>query len=127
MAASLMSQKRLDAVIVGADRIASNGDTANKIGTMGVAILARHFGVPFFVAAPLSTIDFSIDSGAQIPIEQRDASEIASGFGRQTAPDGVGFYNPAFDVTPAEFIAGIITERGVVRAPYVAGLAALRG
>jgi methylthioribose-1-phosphate isomerase len=127
MAASLMSQKKLDAVIVGADRIASNGDTANKIGTMGVAILAQHFGVPFFVAAPLSTIDFSIASGAQIPIEQRDASEIARGFGRQTAPEGVGFFNPAFDVTPAELITGIITERGVVRAPYLAGLAALRG
>jgi methylthioribose-1-phosphate isomerase len=126
MAATLMSQKKLDAVIVGADRIAANGDTANKIGTMGVAILAKHFGVPFFVAAPMSTIDFSIESGGQIPIEQRDPSEISRGYGKQTAPDGVDCFNPAFDVTPAELIAAIITDRGVARAPFVKSLGALR-
>jgi methylthioribose-1-phosphate isomerase len=115
MAATLMSQKKLDAVIVGADRIASNGDTANKIGTLGVAILARHFGVPFFVAAPTSTIDFSIASGAQIPIEQRDPREISGGMGKQTAPSGVECFNPAFDVTPAELIDAIVTERGVMK------------
>jgi methylthioribose-1-phosphate isomerase len=118
MAASLMSQKRIDAVIVGADRIAANGDTANKIGTMGVAILARHFGVPFLVAAPISTIDLKCRAGADIPIEQRDASEVTRPFGHQTAPDGVDVYNPAFDVTPADFIHAIITDRGVARAPY---------
>ncbi|WP_428940696.1 S-methyl-5-thioribose-1-phosphate isomerase [Fontivita pretiosa] len=118
MAATLMSQRKLDAVIVGADRIAANGDTANKVGTLGLAIVARHFGVPFFVAAPTSTIDRSIDSGAQIPIEQRDPKEISHGFGRQTAPDGVDFFNPAFDVTPAGLIDAIITERGVLRPPY---------
>lgn len=122
MAASLMSQHKLDAVIVGADRIAANGDTANKIGTLGVAILARHFGVPFFVAAPISTIDFSIETGRQIPIEQRDSREISHGLGRQTAPDGVGFFNPAFDVTPSEFIRAIITDKGVATAPYVQSL-----
>jgi methylthioribose-1-phosphate isomerase len=118
MAATLMSQKKLDAVIVGADRIAANGDTANKIGTHGVAILAKHFGVPFFVAAPTSTIDFSISSGAQIPIEQRNPSEISHGHGKQTGPDGVEYFNPAFDVTPAELITAIITENGVARPPF---------
>jgi methylthioribose-1-phosphate isomerase len=128
MAASLMSQKKLDAVIVGADRIAANGDTANKIGTLGVAILAKHFGVPFFVAAPISTIDFAIASGSQIPIEQRAASEISHGFaGKATAPQGVEFYNPAFDVTPAALISSIITEKGIARAPFTASLGALRG
>lgn len=127
MAASLMSAGRIDAVIVGADRIASNGDSANKIGTHGVAILAKHFKIPFFVAAPISTVDYSIESGKQIPIEQRDSREISNGFGRQTAPDHVDFYNPAFDVTPADLIAGIITEKGVATAPYSASLAAFRG
>jgi methylthioribose-1-phosphate isomerase len=122
MAATLMSQKQLDAVIVGADRIASNGDTANKIGTLGVAILARHFGVPFFVAAPTSTIDFSIASGAQIPIEQRDPREISGGMGKQTAPSGVECFNPAFDVTPAELIDAIVTEQGVVKPQNVHSL-----
>jgi methylthioribose-1-phosphate isomerase len=126
MAASLMSEKKLDAVIVGADRIASNGDTANKIGTHGVAILAKHFSVPFFVAAPISTIDFAIQSGRQIPIEQRDPREISNGFGKQTAPDDVKFYNPAFDVTPNALIAGIITEMGVARADFARSLAGMR-
>lgn len=118
MAASVMSSQRLDAVIVGADRIAANGDVANKIGTLGVAILARHFRVPFLVAAPTSSIDLSLPSGAQIPIEQRDGREVSQGFGAATAPDGVECLNPAFDVTPAELVSAIITERGVVRAPY---------
>jgi methylthioribose-1-phosphate isomerase len=126
MAATLMSQRKVDAVIVGADRIAANGDTANKIGTHGVAILAKHFGVPFYVAAPMSTIDFSIESGAQIPIEQRDPAEISQGHGKQTAPDGVECFNPAFDVTPAELIGAIITERGVARAPLHVELEKLR-
>jgi methylthioribose-1-phosphate isomerase len=118
MAASLMSTGRLDAVIVGADRIAANGDVANKIGTLGVAILARHFKVPFFVAAPISTIDLATGSGRQIPIEFRDGAEVSCGLGRQTAPDGVEIFNPAFDVTPAELVDAIITEKGAVRAPY---------
>lgn len=126
MAATLMGQGKIDAVIVGADRIASNGDTANKIGTMGVAIIAKHFGVPFYVAAPLSTVDFSIESGKEIPIEQRDGREVTNGFGRQTAPEGVEVFNPAFDVTPSELISAIITEKGVVRAPYLDGLRAVR-
>jgi len=111
MAATVMSQRKVDAVIVGADRIAANGDVANKIGTMGVAILARHFGIPFYVAAPMSTIDPATASGRDIPIEQRDAKEIAS-------PPGVAVYNPAFDVTPAELVTAIVTERGVHRAPF---------
>ena len=101
-------------VVVGADRIAANGDTANKIGTYGVALLARAHGIPFYVAAPSSTFDLSIADGSRIPIEQRDPREITDGFGRRTAPEGVEVYNPAFDVTPAELIAAIITERGVI-------------
>jgi len=111
MAATVLSQKKVDAVIVGADRIAANGDVANKIGTMGVAILARHFGVPFFVAAPMSTIDAATQTGKEIPIEQRDAAEISR-------PPDVPVYNPAFDVTPCDLVTAIITERGVNRAPY---------
>jgi methylthioribose-1-phosphate isomerase len=102
-------------VVVGADRIAANGDTANKIGTYGVAVLARAHGIPFYVAAPSSTFDLSIPDGSAIPIEQRDAMEVTHGLGRRTAPEGVAVYNPAFDVTPAELIAGIVTERGVIR------------
>jgi len=101
-------------VVVGADRIAANGDTANKIGTYTVAILAREHGVPFYVAAPSSTFDLSLATGEEIPIEERQPREVTHGFGRQTAPDGVAVYNPAFDVTPASLIAGIITERGVI-------------
>jgi methylthioribose-1-phosphate isomerase len=118
MAASLMSEGKIDAVIVGADRIAANGDTANKIGTHGVAILAKHFGIPFIVAAPVSTVDLKIKSGKEIPIEQRDEKEISQGFGKTTAPQGVQFYNPAFDVTPASLIAAIVTERGIVRPDF---------
>jgi len=118
MAATVMKEGKVQAVIVGTDRVAANGDVANKIGTLGVAILARHYGLPFYVAAPTSSIDLSLASGAEIPIEQRDSIEISNGFGRQTAPDGVEFFNPAFDVTPAELVTAIITEKGVARGPY---------
>jgi methylthioribose-1-phosphate isomerase len=124
MAAQVMREGRVQAAIVGADRIAANGDTANKIGTYGVAVLAAHHQVPFYVAAPTSTFDFSIASGTEIPIEHRDGREITHSFGRQTAPDGIQVYNPAFDVTPAELIAAFITERGIIRPPFVENLAA---
>ena len=114
MAGALMRQGRVNFVVVGADRIAANGDTANKIGTYGVALLAAAHGIPFYVAAPSSTFDLSLPNGDSIPIEQRDPKEVTHGFGRQTAPEGVGVYNPAFDVTPARLIAGIITERGLI-------------
>ena len=123
MAATVMQEGKMAAVIVGADRIAANGDTANKIGTHGVAILARHFGLPFYVAAPTSTIDRSLPNGSAIPIEQRDAAEVTRGMGKQTAPTDVDVYNPAFDVTPAALITGIITENGVATAPYETTLA----
>jgi methylthioribose-1-phosphate isomerase len=115
MAAQVMKEGKVQMVVVGADRIASNGDTANKIGTYGVALLAKAHGIPFYVAAPSTTFDLSIANGFAIPIEQRDPREITHGFGRQTAPDGVEVYNPAFDVTPAELIDGIITEKGIIR------------
>ena len=114
MAAQVMREGKIQAVIVGADRITANGDTANKIGTYSVAVLAQAHGIPFYVAAPTTTFDLSLDGGEQIPIEQRAASEITHGFGRQTAPAGVGVYNPAFDVTPARLIKAIITERGLI-------------
>jgi methylthioribose-1-phosphate isomerase len=115
MAAQVMKEGRVQLVVVGADRIAANGDTANKIGTYGVALLAKAHGIPFYVAAPSSTFDMTLADGSGIPIEQRDPREVTDGFGRTTAPEGVAVYNPAFDVTPAELIAGIITERGVIR------------
>jgi methylthioribose-1-phosphate isomerase len=117
-AGSVMARGEVDLVVTGADRIAANGDTANKIGTYSVAVLARHHGVPFYVAAPFSTIDPSIPSGAAIPIEERDAAEVRRVGAQQTAPDGSPVYNPAFDVTPASLITAIITERGVFRPPY---------
>ena len=116
-AAVVMKQKKVDLVIVGADRIAANGDTANKIGTYTVAVLARTHGIPFYVAAPLSTFDLSLESGDSIPIEERSGEEITCGFGKRTAPEGVNTYSPAFDVTPAEYITGIITERGIISRP----------
>ncbi len=125
MAAQVMREGRVQAVVVGADRIAANGDAANKIGTYGVALLAAAHKIPFYVAAPSSTFDLSIDSGAEIPIEQRDPREVTHGFGRQTAPEGVKVYNPAFDVTPAELIAAIICERGVIRPVGRESIAAL--
>jgi methylthioribose-1-phosphate isomerase len=125
MAAQVMKEGRVRMVIVGADRIAANGDTANKIGTYGVAILARHHGIPFYVAAPVSTFDLTLPDGGGIPIEQRDPREVTHGFGRQTAPDGVGVYNPAFDVTPHDLIAGIVNERGVIAPVNAATVRAL--
>jgi methylthioribose-1-phosphate isomerase len=114
-AAQVMREGRVRAVITGADRIAANGDTANKIGTFSVATLARVFGIAFYVAAPATTFDLTIATGADIPIEQRAAEEITGGFGTQTAPAGAAVYNPAFDVTPAELISAIITDRGNIR------------
>ena len=114
MAAQVMREGKVQAVVTGADRIAANGDSANKIGTYSIAVLAKAHGIPFYIAAPSSTFDLAIDSGDEIPIEQRAAIEITNGFGKQTAPDGVEVYNPAFDVTPAEYIKAIITEKGVI-------------
>lgn len=115
MAAQVMREGKVQAVVTGADRIAANGDSANKIGTYSLAVLARAHGIPFYIAAPSSTFDLTIDSGDQIPIEERSSSEITHGFGRQTAPAGIQVYNPAFDVTPADYIEAIITERGIIR------------
>lgn len=114
MAAQVMKEGKVQAVITGADRIAANGDSANKIGTYSLAVLAKAHQIPFYIAAPQSTFDLAIESGDQIPIELRQPEEITCGMGKQTAPDGVKVYNPAFDVTPAELIAGIITEHGVI-------------
>jgi methylthioribose-1-phosphate isomerase len=118
MSGYFMGQGRIKAVIVGADRIAANGDTANKIGTYSVAILAKEHGIPFYVAAPFNTIDPKTAKGADIPIEQRAAREVTHVNGVQVTPEGVGIQNPAFDVTPAKYISAIITERGVLRAPF---------
>jgi methylthioribose-1-phosphate isomerase len=118
MAASLMRQGNIQAVIVGADRIAANGDVANKIGTYGVAVLAREHGIPFYVAAPWSTIDLATATGDGIPIEQRPAREVTHFNDKQLTPNGAGIENPAFDVTPSKYVTAIITERGVLRAPY---------
>jgi methylthioribose-1-phosphate isomerase len=118
MAASLMRERRVDAVFVGADRIARNGDAANKIGTFQLAIVAKHFGVPFVVLAPTSTIDASLDSGEKIPIEHRDPAEVVRPYGIATAPEGVAVYNPAFDVTPAELITAIVTDTGCHFPPF---------
>src|SRR6201996_7478257 len=118
MAASVMRRGKIQAVIVGADRIAANGDVANKIGTYGVAILAKEHGIPFYVAAPWSTIDLKTAHGNDIPIEERAAIEVTHHGGKQMTPHGVGIENPAFDVTPAKYVTAIITERGILRAPY---------
>lgn len=118
MAASVMQQGLIDAVLVGADRIAGNGDAANKIGTLNLAVLAKYFEIPFYVVAPTSTIDSSLASGNEIPIEQRSPEEVTNGFGKRTAPEDAAVYNPAFDVTPHELISAIITENGVTRPPY---------
>jgi methylthioribose-1-phosphate isomerase len=123
MAARVMFEGKIQAVLVGADRIAANGDTANKIGTYGVAVSARHHGIPFYVLAPTSTVDLNLPDGSGIPIEERDSEEIACGFGRRTAPEGISFYNPAFDVTPAALITAIICEKGVARGDFRADLA----
>ena len=125
MAASVMAQGKIDAVIVGTDRVAANGDVANKIGTLSVAIAAKHFGIPFLVAAPTSSIDLTIPTGKDIPIEERSPEEITNGLGRRTAPEDVDIYNPAFDVTPAELVTAIITEKGVAKPPYDISLAVM--
>ena len=127
MAAQVMREGKVQLVVVGADRIAANGDAANKIGTYGLALVAKAHEVPFYVAAPFSTFDLSLKSGDAIPIEQRDPIEVTEGFGKRTAPDGVKVYNPAFDVTPAELITGIITEKGVLRPPLSESIAAFGG
>jgi methylthioribose-1-phosphate isomerase len=124
-AASLLASGKIGCVVVGADRIARNGDTANKIGTYPLALAAQAAGVPFFVAAPISTVDLRAAGGAEIPIEERAASEVTHLAGQRIAPEGVQVFNPAFDVTPARYIAAIVTERGVARAPYEASLAGL--
>lgn len=123
MAAMVMSQGKVQAVIVGCDRVAANGDTANKIGTLGVSILARHYQIPFYVAAPSPTVDLQTPDGKAIPIEERDSAEVTHTFGKRTAPEGVNVYNPSFDVTPAENITAIVTERGIVLPPFSENLA----
>jgi len=125
MAGAMMRLGKIDSVIVGADRIAANGDVANKIGTYTVAVLAKEHGLPFYVAAPFSTVDLETPDGSKIPIEQRSPKEVTHLAGRQIAPDGVGVENPAFDVTPHKYVTAIITERGVARQPYSESLRAL--
>jgi len=125
--ALLMQRGMVQKVVVGADRIAANGDAANKIGTYGVALLAKHFGIPFYVAAPASTFDLSTPTGAGIPIEDRTPREVTHVGEHQITPDNVGVFNYAFDVTPSELIAGIVTERGVIRAPYVENIRRIIG
>jgi methylthioribose-1-phosphate isomerase len=123
MAAFMMSQGLVDLCIVGCDRVAANGDFANKIGTLGVAILAKHFSIPFYVACPSSTIDLNTPSGDRIPIEEREAWEVTSFGARRTAPEGIKVRNPAFDVTPHELVTGFITEKGIVGPDYKTNLA----
>lgn len=127
MAGWFMRQGRIGCVVVGADRIAGNGDVANKIGTYSVAVLAKENGIPFYVAAPISTLDLSLKSGAEIPIEERPAAEVTDMYTPGVAPIGIGVRNPAFDVTPAKYVTGIITEKGVASAPYEQSLAAMVG
>jgi methylthioribose-1-phosphate isomerase len=125
MAGVMMQQGKIGAVVVGADRIAANGDVANKVGTYTVAVLAKEHGIPFYVAAPISTVDLATPHGSKIPIEQRNAREVTHIGGRQMTPDGVGIENPAFDVTPAKYVTAIVTERGIARAPYEDSLSEL--
>jgi len=122
MAGAMMSQGKIGAIVVGADRIAANGDVANKIGTYTVAVLAKEHGIPFYVAAPISTVDLDTPDGSKIPIEQRNAREVTHIAGKQMVPDGVEIENPAFDVTPAKYVTAIITERGIARTPYTESL-----
>jgi len=118
MAATVMQQGKINCVLVGSDRIAANGDAANKIGSYTLAILAKYHNIPFYVVAPTSSIDFSLSDGSKIPIEERGSEEVTKGYGKQTAPDGVKVYSPAFDVTPAKLITGWITDKGLVRPPF---------
>jgi methylthioribose-1-phosphate isomerase len=127
MAGAIMQAGKIGAIVVGADRIAANGDVANKIGTYAVAILAKEHNVPFYVAAPLSTVDLDTPDGSQIPIEQRNPTEVTHIAGKQMVPTGVQVENPAFDVTPAKYVTAIVTERGIARAPYRESLASLAG
>jgi methylthioribose-1-phosphate isomerase len=127
MAATVLAKGRVNCVIVGTDRTAANGDVANKIGTYPLAVMARRHGVPFYVAAPLSSVDLKCESGEAIPIEERSPKEIVEFAGKPVAPKGVAVFNPAFDVTPAELVSAIITERGIARAPYRDSLRALKG
>ena len=127
MAGAMMKQGKIGAIVVGADRIAANGDVANKIGTYTVAVLAKENGIPFYVAAPISTVDLACPDGNKIPIEQRNVREVSHIAGKQMVPDGVSIENPAFDVTPAKYVAAIITERGIARAPYGESLRKLAG
>ena len=122
MAGAMMKQGKIGAIVVGADRIAANGDVANKIGTYTVAVLAKEHGIPFYVAAPFSTIDLATADGSGIPIEQRNPREVTHIGGKQMTPDGVGIENPAFDVTPAKLVTAIITELGIARSPYTESL-----
>lgn len=126
MAGHFMKTGKIDCVITGADRIAANGDAANKIGTYTLAVLAKENNIPFYIAAPLATVDLSLASGEEIPIEERSGAEITAWRGQPLAPEGVEALNPAFDVTPERYISAIVTERGIIRAPYQAGLEALR-
>ena len=126
MAGYLMSQGKIDKIVVGADRIVSNGDTANKIGTYSVAVLAKNHRIPFYVAAPVSTIDFDLKKGEQIPIEEREAKEVRAVFGKSVAPKKIKVANPAFDVTPSKLITAIVTEKGVVKSPFTANIKKLR-
>jgi methylthioribose-1-phosphate isomerase len=125
MAGVMMQQGKIGAIVVGADRIAANGDVANKIGTYTVAVLAKEHGIPFYVAAPISTVDLATPDGSKIPIEQRNAREVTHIAGKQMVPDGVQIENPAFDVTPAKYVTAIITERGIARPPYKQSLSQL--
>jgi methylthioribose-1-phosphate isomerase len=127
MAGAMMKQGKIGAIVVGADRVAANGDVANKIGTYTIAILAKEHGIPFYVAAPISTVDLATLDGSKIPIEQRNAREVTHIAGRQMVPNGVSIENPAFDVTPAKYVTAIITERGIARAPYEQSLRGLVG
>ncbi len=126
MSGAMMKQGKINAIVVGADRIAANGDVANKIGTYTVAVLAKEHGIPFYVAAPLSTVDFETADGSDIPIEQRDRKEVTHIAGKQMVPTGVDVENPAFDVTPAKYVTAIVTEKGIARAPYDESLKSLK-
>jgi methylthioribose-1-phosphate isomerase len=127
MSGAMMRQGKIQAIVVGADRIAANGDVANKIGTYTVAVLAKENGIPFYVAAPISTVDLETSDGSEIPIEQRNPREVTHIAGKQMVPEGVGVENPAFDVTPAKYVTAIVTERGIARAPYEESLRKLSG
>jgi len=126
VAGSLLKQGRVDCILVGADRVAENGDVANKIGTYTLAVLADKHDVPFYVAAPVSSFDFSLASGEEIPIEERSGEEVVEGFGMRTGPEGVDVYNPAFDVTPHGLVTAFVTERGVLFPPYEESMRTLR-